>query len=357
MTHDGQVGREVSEVIVASNIRLGDYPTMPLYNIKAVVQATGISPSTLRAWERRYNMCKPQRSESGYRLYSERDLAIIRWLKAQVDAGMTISQAVAWMDGIVEEAGSQEDARLPSSGPGQSPRETVPPVQAEAPRIQVRDYSALQRDLLAALLDYDEERAETVMSEAFSMYSVEQVGEHVIMAVLVDIGERWHSGEVSTTTEHFATNYLLQRLSALLRTIPAGNGGSPIWVGCAPGELHEVGAMLLTIYLRRAGYAVHYLGQNLHIDDVARDVASRRPIMVLLSASSEESAARLKELTTRLASLDTRQPLIGYGGRIFDERPELRSDIAGVYMGPTAEEAVDVVDELLRGEPKSNNRN
>ena len=85
---------------VNTNIRLSDYATTPLYNIKAVVQATGISPSTLRAWERRYHMCSPQRSESGYRLYSDRDVAIIRWLKSQVDAGMAISQAVAWLDSL-----------------------------------------------------------------------------------------------------------------------------------------------------------------------------------------------------------------------------------------------------------------
>lgn len=332
-----------------ANTRLGDYPTMPLYNIKAVVQATGITPSTLRAWERRYHMCQPQRSESGYRLYSERDLAVIRWLKAQVDAGMTISQAVAWMDSIVEEAGGQENAVLPGAGPGTrvgGVSMTTP--AAEPVRTQVRDYASLQRDLLVALLDYDEARADSVMSEAFSMYSVEQVGEHVVMPVLIDIGERWHRGEVSTTTEHFSTNYLLQRLSALLRTVPAGNGGPPIWVGCAPGELHEVGAMLLTIYLRRAGYSVHYLGQNLHTEDVVRDVARRRPAMILLSASSEESAARLTEMTAQLAELDSHQPLIGYGGRIFDNHPELRTNVTGVYMGATAEEAVGVVDELLR---------
>ncbi len=343
-----------------SNTRLGDYPTMPLYNIKAVVQATGITPSTLRAWERRYNMCQPQRSESGYRLYSERNLAVIRWLKAQVDAGMTISQAVAWMDSIVEEAGDEEHAVLPGAGPGvgvgSSGADLSSAARGEHGSAQVRDYPALQRDLLVALLEFDEARAENAMSEAFSMYTVEQVGEHVIMPVLIEIGDRWHRGETTTTTEHFATNYLLQRLSTLLRAAPSGNGGPPIWVGCAPGELHEVGAMLLTIYLRRAGYAVHYLGQNLHVEDIARDAASKRPAMILLSATSEETASQLAELTARLATLESHQPLIGYGGQVFDKRPDLRSNVLGVYMGATADEAVGIVDELLQSGSKSNGR-
>ncbi len=109
------------EETVNTDLRLGDFATTPLYNIKAVVQATNISPSTLRAWERRYHMCRPQRSESGYRLYSERDVAIIRWLKTQVDAGMAISQAVAWLESIVAEAENQDDAVLPGAAAGPRP--------------------------------------------------------------------------------------------------------------------------------------------------------------------------------------------------------------------------------------------
>ena len=101
---------------VVSEIQLNDFATTPLYNIKAVVQATHISPSTLRAWERRYHMCQPQRSESGYRLYSDRDIAIIRWLKAQVEAGMAISHAVAWLQNLMEESGNGQTGMLPDPG-------------------------------------------------------------------------------------------------------------------------------------------------------------------------------------------------------------------------------------------------
>jgi len=50
---------------------------------------------TLRAWERRYNILTPHRTASNYRLYSEQDIAMLRWLKSQVDSGMPISGAAA----------------------------------------------------------------------------------------------------------------------------------------------------------------------------------------------------------------------------------------------------------------------
>ncbi len=336
------------EETLNTNIRLGDYATAPLYNIKAVVQATDLSPSTLRAWERRYHMCRPQRSDSGYRLYSERDVAIIRWLKAQVDAGMSISQAVAWMDSLVVEVGGQDNAILPGAmrSAAQSEHVSVPPAP---PQPRVRHFAALQEDLLAALLAFDEHAAEQVMAEAFSMYTVEQIGERLIQPVMVEIGTRWHDGAVSVATEHFASNYLLQRLAALLRTLPNAADGPTLWVGCAPGEQHEIGALLLSIYLRRAGYSVHYLGQGLDIPDTVREAKLQQPALVLLSASTQETAHELSALTSALAEISPRRPQIGYGGQAFKRYPELRNQMTGIYMGNSAEEALERIRELLSG--------
>lgn len=329
--------------MVNAQIRLSDYAATPLYNIKAVVQATGISPSTLRAWERRYNMCRPQRSESGYRLYSDRDVAIIRWLKAQVDAGMAISQAVAWLEALGADGESSEQGVLPALGVMQPAYQGVGLPTREA----VRSFEALRADLSESLMTFDEIAAEQVMSEAFAMYPVEQVGEQLVTPVLVDVGERWHRNEISVTREHFATNYLLHRLTTLLRTVPNLDGGPVLWVGCAPGELHEGGAVLLAIYLRRAGYQIHYLGQNLPIDDFVGEVRRRQPAMVLLSASTNDAAHGLRRMADELAHLEMPRPIIGYGGRVFVRQPDLRSQISGVYLGDSAQEAVDTVGAML----------
>ena len=329
---------------MSTGLRLSEYATTPLYNIKAVVQATGISPSTLRAWERRYNVARPQRSESGYRLYAERDVAVIRWLKVQVDAGMSISQAVSWLGNLVADAGEMEQVVLPmTSTTHQDLLGTGNGHRLE----QIRDYTSLQQSLTDALINFDEDEAERIVAEAFSMYSVEQVGEKLIMPVLVEIGERWHQGELSVTIEHFASNYLIQRIGTLLRSIPNGTGGPLLWVGCAPSELHEVGTLLLAIYLRRAGYRIHYLGQNLPIEDFANEVKRQQPAILLLSASTIQAAEELGRLTSHLARLGPLAPIIGYGGQIFNRHPELRTNIAGTYMGASAQEAVQHIDKLL----------
>src|SRR5512142_1560167 len=83
---------------------LNEYADEPTYNMKAVEQQTGISAATLRAWERRYALVEPKRTASGYRLYSDRDVALLRWVRQQMDEGLTISRVVAMLGNLNEAA-------------------------------------------------------------------------------------------------------------------------------------------------------------------------------------------------------------------------------------------------------------
>src|SRR5216110_2056496 len=74
---------------------LEHYSDIPMFNMKAVVRHTRVPAPTLRAWERRYALLSPVRGENDYRLYSEREIVLIRWLKQRVDKGMSISHAVS----------------------------------------------------------------------------------------------------------------------------------------------------------------------------------------------------------------------------------------------------------------------
>ena len=64
------------------------YSTTPAFNLKVVLKETGLAADTLRAWERRYGMPMPQRTPGGHRLYSERDIEVIKWLMARQSEGL-----------------------------------------------------------------------------------------------------------------------------------------------------------------------------------------------------------------------------------------------------------------------------
>lgn len=345
-------------------LRLGDFATTPLYNIKAVVQATGISPSTLRAWERRYNIARPERSESGYRLYSERDVAVIRWLKAQVDAGMSISQAVSWFDKILAEAGEAERAILPTPGSGAALTagvDALPDMRHYTQSQGVRDLKTFQQELIRVLSCFDEEAAEQVIAEAFSLYTVEQVGEKLFQPVLLEISERRRQGSIGITIEHFAGSYLTQRLCALLRATPSNKSGPLIWVGCAHTQTYDACALLISIYLRRSGYHVKYLGQHLpteeeDVREFIQDARRYQPALILLSACTGQAAAQIGQLSLRLTQSAYLPAAVGYGGAIYARHPELRAKTAGVFVGAEINELLENIDQLLASRQRAENK-
>lgn len=327
-------------------IRLSDFATAPLYNIKAVVQATQISPSTLRAWERRYEFCTPRRSKSGYRLYSDQDIAIIRWLKYQVESGMAISQAVSWYQTLLTDVGSVGHVILPSPNRTQSSSFAVA-LSNRTAQSDVRSFEVLQYELVNALTSFQDEEADLILTEAFGYYSIEEIGERLITPVLTEVGIRWHGGQLNIAREHYATNYIRQHILSVLCSSRQNHSGHTIWVGCAPEEHHEIGAILLSIYLKRAGFQVQYLGQNLPVDEFSQDIENECPAMVIFSASTIVSAQQLGLLTKKIATLNLPRVIVGYGGQIFNKNPELRQTIAGVYLGETGAQAVEMALELV----------
>ena len=305
---------------------LRDADTRPRYNTAAVVRRSGIPAATFRAWERRYGFPKPQRLPAGQRLYSERDVAAIRWLHEQTERGLTISRAVALVLEALADAEQQ-------------------PIEARTGR----PTADLAADLASALLVADQQRAEAVLAEAFALYPVETVALEVMQPLLVEIGERWHRGELSVADEHYVTNFLLRKVFALLNAYDGGHRGGLIVTACAPGEWHEVGILIVSLFLARRGYRVLYLGPNLPLESLAEELPRLRPDLVCLSAAMRETAEAMIHGARNLVPGGNGGPRLGFGGRAFATDPELLGELPGEYLGRDAREALATVERLLGG--------
>lgn len=302
----------------------------PTYNAKAVTMQTGVTPATLRAWERRYGILLPDRTSGGHRLYSARDIAAIKWLKAHIEQGMTISRASALLQKQLYQA------------PG-TPTVTRP---VEAPQTG-RSLEAIKLDLYEALVDFDELTADEILSQAYSLHPIELVCTEVIEAVLVKLGTAWANGTISISTEHFASNYLRRKLIALITDGRATRAGT-IAIGCAPTDLHEMGILLLSIFLRRRGWHVVYLGQAVPLEDLTTSLPQIQPDVLVLASTVKESAVMLKDVQAALQQLPRDQrPIFAFGGPAFNEHPELRDEVPGVFLGETVQDGVAAIERLL----------
>ncbi len=305
----------------------------PLYNIGVVARMTGISMASLRAWERRYDFPDSERTAGGHRLYSEKDVMRLHWVKSRIDEGMQTAQAIHALR-HQEETGHfvfTEEYVVPH-----------PSLQTEGAM------KVFHRRLLDALIRRDIQNAENTFAEAVSVYIPDDLILDLIGPALTSVGDAWEKGEISVATEHLATNYLRQRLLMWMLSGPPPRSVGPIVLACAPDEWHEGSLLVLGALLRRRRWPVAYLGQAVPLEDLASFVGDLRPPLVVLVAMMEDSALKLAQWSHYLPkAAQEGNPVIGYGGRIFTLQPEWRIRMQGIYLGDTLKDGLNNIERLL----------
>ncbi len=313
---------------------LVDFSDVPKITIKTVCVQTGIRAVTLRAWDRRYEVLNPHRSDNHYRLYSERDVAILRWIKNRVDSGFSISNVVNELRSLMRNG---------------LPPEAVPTGPAAAP-VQTSALPDRYIPLLyQALISHNEGTAGDIFREIQSTFDLVTIFQKIVVPCLVEIGEAWYRGDIRVTTEHFASTFVRGKLLTMFQAYPSRRNMPNILVGCGPDEQHEIGALMVSVMLRSSGFRVEYLGPDIPLDDLAEYASYEHPDMVVLAASMESTAEELIRINGKLSRLHP-APKFGFGGQAFIEHPELRNRLPGNYLGNTLEQSVTAIQSIFSKE-------
>lgn len=298
--------------------------TSPLYNIGVVTRVTGVPIATLHTWERRYGFPDAARTAGGHRLYSDKDIARLRWVKSQLESGLTVSRAVISVRAL------EAEGRL------FLPNESEAVSRSESTSISS---TSLGESLLEALTHHNLVRADQLMGEMLAFTSPENITLDIIGPALNAIGEAWEQGHITIATEHLASNFLRHRLLMWMVTGPTSKPGNPIILACAPGEWHEGSLLIMGVLLRRQGWPVAYLGQNVPFQDLAIFVEEIHPRAVVMVAMVEETVRTLAEWPQWINQVGGK-PVIAFGGRPFILQPELQVKVPGIYLGENIQDGL-----------------
>jgi MerR family transcriptional regulator, light-induced transcriptional regulator len=312
--------------------------TTPAFNLKVVLNETGIAADTLRAWERRYGLPMPQRTAGGHRLYSQRDIETIKWLMKRQAEGLSISRAVdLWKEQVSAGADPLADS-VPQASNSSS---GVAPYQSSDTTLD-----SLRTRWVDACLNFSESKAEQALNQAFSIFPVEAVCMEVLQKGMSEIGNLWYENRTTVQQEHFASGLAMRRLDALLSASPAPTRNQTVIVGCPPDEWHTLTPLMLALFLRRRGLNVLYLGANVPAARFTETIAQTRADAVVLVAQHLLSAASLQHIAYVLSA--QRIP-VGFGGRIFNLRPTIAETIPGCFLGHDIPSALEEVEIVLKG--------
>ena len=258
------------------------------FSIRAVSERTGLSQHTIRAWERRYGVLNPSRTDTNRRVYEEGDVLRLELLARLVEAGHSIGMIAGLPD---DELRRLKEGVFSSGG-------------ASA--------GSLLGSCLKAVSELNEEALATELRRAASTLGTEKYLDEIVSPLLRHVGNEWERDDMGIAREHLVSAVLRGQLEELRRVFTVGSGAPRIIVTTPAGELHEFGAMMAALAAAREGWRVYYLGPNLPADEIAMAAHRVGAAAVALSVVHPASQAAVIDNLSRLAAaLSGRTLLIG----------------------------------------------
>jgi hypothetical protein len=156
------------------------------------------------------------------------------------------------------------------------------PVDAPVNDDRVQD-GGLRDRLLAGLVRWDRTAVDRLAPE-LSVLPFARALDDVYLPILRTVGDEWAAGRISVAQEHYASAWVREQMLAMFHALGSGPQSGPrVVCAMAPGELHELGLLAVSIKLALQGFRVIWLGADLPIDDLVEAVRDARPRLVCLS--------------------------------------------------------------------------
>jgi methanogenic corrinoid protein MtbC1 len=151
------------------------------------------------------------------------------------------------------------------------------------------------------LENFDDVGGHRCLSRVFEEMSVEDGLSSVVMPYLHGVGQRWEKGAIGVGQEHFASNVIRARLSAMLQR-EARAEGPLVVLACLPKEHHEFGLMAAALTFARLGWRTCYLGVSTPMAELVRTCGRLQPDAVVLSAHRQTAYAAHATMLRRLSA-------------------------------------------------------
>lgn len=251
---------------------------MSIYSIRDLEQLSGIKAHTLRIWEQRYDILKPERTDTNIRTYDDKDLKLVLNIALLKDHGYKISE----ISKMEAEEMSKEVMSI-------SNKKLNYPDQIHA--------------LTISMLDLDEERFEKIVSTNTLQFGFENMMVNIIYPFLGRIGTLWITGSIGPAQEHFISNLIRQKLIvAIDGQLPSLRLGAKKYLMFLPeGEMHEIGLLFGNYIARSRQNKVIYLGQSLPFSELVFACALHKPDYIFSVITSVPGQDEIQRYVYKLA--------------------------------------------------------
>ena len=293
------------------------------YPIKVVSQMTGLSVHVIRAWEKRYNVVEPDRTDTNRRLYSEREIEKLKLLNDAVHQGHNIG-------GIANLSVEELKALLKKDNTDHS-KFTGTIVKSETDK-SVQEILA---ECISAIKGYNAQELESILLNASTKFTQPILIEELIVPLVYRVGDMWHEGEIRVANEHLASSVIRSFMFNLLESYSI-NDSAPVMVSATPrGQEHELGALIAGVVAASSGWKVIYLGSSLPAEEIGAVVSHLNAKVVALSIVYPNDDPHLKREILKLQQLLPSGVSVIVGGRAVNGYYDVLNEIGAITVKDT----------------------
>jgi DNA-binding transcriptional MerR regulator len=267
-----------------------------LFPIREVARLTGVNPVTLRAWERRYGLIEPTRTESGHRLYSMTDIDRVRSIIGWIDRGVAVSKV-----GKI----------LARSEPLKALAQIIPTERVQA------DYAQWQQQVQASVNDFDEVQLEQVYGQIFSSYPLTVVFQDILMPLWTRLLQRQEAfGQASEWLflDGFLRSRVLQRL-LLVRVMQPRR----VIVCALTDQCRELDVLVTALFLSSVDSAIQVLAIGQPFEELTLLCERIKPKALVLVSNHAPTTELPRRLNRLAMSLDCQLMLAGDASDLAQE--------------------------------------
>ena len=254
-----------------------------LFPIREVSRATGVNSVTLRAWERRYGLIQPTRTDSGHRLYSAADIETVRNVLAWIERGVAVSKVGKLL--------ARSQAVRPS-----------PAAVGESDA-----WGEYRARLRSALVAFDATALEQHFQQACSRHAVTQVVQDICMPLWQELLLR--RDEPGQAGEWLLLDAFLR--GQALRLLRVGEQPTQVVLTALAGHCHELELLVAGVLLGADNVGVQVFGPGLPLAELALVGGKIQPQAMVLFSNRPPSEEWLAQLKRFALSLDCPLALAG----------------------------------------------
>lgn len=261
-----------------------------LFPIREVSRLTGVNPVTLRAWERRYGLIQPTRTDSGHRLYSLADIDTVRSILGWMERGVAVSK----VGKILAKSSPRPVAATPVGDD-----------------LAAREWAEWQAQLRCAIAAFDELLLERLYGQVFSSYPLAVVFQDILLPLWQSLLLR-HNEFGQASEWLFLDSFLRARtLQRVQLTHGQNQNQERVLLAAFPGHCHELELLVAGLLLSSDDHAVSVLGLGQPLSELTLVCEKMQPQVLVLFSNQPPAPALVRQLSKLALSLSCPLALAG----------------------------------------------